>query len=485
MTRNLKILFFFSLLYFATRLIRLTAIPVFCDEAIYLRWSQIIKSVETLRFIPLTDGKQPLFMWLTVPLFKIFSNPLFAGRFLSVLSGWGSLLTLFFLSEFLFTTKIAILSSLIYLFLPLTFFFDRLALADNLLSFFGLLSLFLTLLLTKYPRFDLSMLLGLVLGLAWITKSPAVYFIVLSFFSLIVQNYKKTKTLIFPGISSIIAFVIFNLLRLGPQFHMIALRNRDYIWSFSEVLKHPLDPLKPHLVDIFNIYTQMISLPVLIATVVVLVFLLRNSKFLILNSKFLILASWWLLPLIANAALAKVFTARYVLFTTPPFIILMAVILSKVKASVLLLLFIPNLIWIYQIVFNPFNVILPSTETGYLLDWTSGWGIKPVADFIINRSKDRGVLVATEGSFGTLPNGLEIYTEGTKNLTVLGTGLAYAQIPEQLIKSQATGNEVYLLYNQSRLALSPSEMEKLSVVQKYPKPDGDNLILYQLNPPKN
>ena len=83
-----------ALVYLLTRLPNLTSIPVFGDEAIYLRWSQLIKNVETLRFVPLTDGKQPLYMWLTVPFLKIVPDPLYAGRFLSVLIGLGSLIVL-------------------------------------------------------------------------------------------------------------------------------------------------------------------------------------------------------------------------------------------------------------------------------------------------------------------------------------------------------------------------------------------------------
>ena len=58
------VIFGLVIIFFVTRLVNLTSIPVFGDEAIYLRWSQVIKNVETLRFIPLNDGKQPLFMWL-------------------------------------------------------------------------------------------------------------------------------------------------------------------------------------------------------------------------------------------------------------------------------------------------------------------------------------------------------------------------------------------------------------------------------------
>ena len=88
----------FIFLYLVSRCINLTSLPVFADEAIYIRWSQVIKAVETLRFIPLTDGKQPLFMWLTIPFFKIVSDPLVAGRAVSVLAGLGSLVILYLIA---------------------------------------------------------------------------------------------------------------------------------------------------------------------------------------------------------------------------------------------------------------------------------------------------------------------------------------------------------------------------------------------------
>ena len=54
-----------------------------------------------------------------------------------------------------------------------------------------------------------------------------------------------------------LAFIIYNILRLGPQFRMIALRNQDYVWSISEILKHPLDPLKPHLLNTLSLYNTI------------------------------------------------------------------------------------------------------------------------------------------------------------------------------------------------------------------------------------
>ena len=160
--------------YLYSRLIHLTIMPVFCDEAIYIRWSQIIKNIDTMRFIPMSDGKQPLFMWLMVPFFKFISDPLVAGRFISVLSGFGIIIALFCIYYFFIEKNFyrSLIPVIIYILLPFTFFFDRLSTADNLLSMFGIWSLLFSLLLAKHPRFDLSFILGIVLGLAWLTRSP-------------------------------------------------------------------------------------------------------------------------------------------------------------------------------------------------------------------------------------------------------------------------------------------------------------------------
>jgi 4-amino-4-deoxy-L-arabinose transferase-like glycosyltransferase len=499
------ILIFISAFYFFSRFQNLTSIPVFGDEAIYIRWAQIIQSEETLRFIPQTDGKEPLFMWLNAGTLKIFKDPLISGRVVSIFSGFGTLLVLFFLTAIILSYQdkekdilkfiknsinknfnSAIFIAFIYCLLPFAFFFDRMALADNLLSFFGILSLLLSLLLAKYPRLDLSLLLGFVLGLAWLTKSPAIYFIVLSFFTFLIFNYRRLKLIFLPLISSLLAFLIYNILRLGPQFHMIASRNQDYVWPLSEIIKHPLDPLKPHLINVFSLYGQYISWPILIFALFGLVLYFRKNKF---KSVYLILICWWILPLIANAAMAKVFTARYILFTIPPLLILISIglsfFVSKIKPNLLKIifvvaLFLVNINFIYKISSNPFHQKLIPIEQGYLSDWTSGWGIKDSADYLKQRSLSANVIVGTEGYFGTLPDGLQIYCNKVPHLTIIGVGLGFSTLPSNLLDAKNHGDEVYLLINKSRIKLTPTELSKLELVKSFAKPGNDQLLLYKL-----
>jgi 4-amino-4-deoxy-L-arabinose transferase-like glycosyltransferase len=477
--------------YFIIRLQNLQSIPVFGDEAIYLRWSQLIKNVDTLRFVPLSDGKQPLFMWITAVFYKFVSDPLVAGRLLSVFSGAFTIVVLYIFSLIFLSFPVAVFSCLVYIILPFTFFFDRLALPDNLLSFFGVLSMLFAFLLAKHPRLDLSIILGTVLGLAWLTKSPAVYFLVLSLITFLIYDRNNLSKIFYPVISSVIGFFIYNILRLGPQFSQIAIRNRDYLWSFSEIIKHPLDPFLPHLRDIINIYGSYISLPLMIIGIMGIIFYLSHRRG---KHPIFLISLWWILPLIANAMIARVFTARYILFTVPPLVLLLSFGVHHFfrlthgyfhsrysQALFLVICFAFNLFWIYRLSFNPFTVNLSSTETGYLSGWTSGWGIKEASGYLVARSKTANVIVGTEGYFGTLPDGLEIYTDSLKNLTVFGVGIDLTDIPAKLLDARNHGDEVYLLFNQSRLKLTPSQQNNVTLVNRYQKPGNDYLLLYRLN----
>lgn len=490
-----------SAIYFLTRFQHLHAVPVFGDEAIYIRWAQIIKHEETLRFIPQTDGKQPLFMWLNALVFKFIADPLIAGRTISIFSGFLTLIAIFLISCILIDFTIpfrnpikflkesvkdnfsyGLISIIIYTCLPFAFFFDRLAVPDNTLSMFGSWSLFFSLLLAKFRRLDLSLILGMLLGAAWLTKSPAIYFLILSLITFLIFNYKKIKFIYLPIISATLSYFIYNILRLGPQFNMIAIRNRDYIWSLSEIIKHPFDPLKPHLSDTFTIFGQYISWPVLIFALIGLFLFLFYQK----NRQVLTLIFWFLFPLIANCAFAKVFTARYILFIIPSLVILLSIGLSVFfKTNLGRLIFVlviltPNILWIKNISLHPFETKLPSTETGYLSDWTSGWGIKEASEYLKNKAQTVNVIVGTEGSFGTLPDGLQIYSDHVSQLTIISYGLGFTQIPDPLLNAKKTGDDVYLLINQGRLSLNSDQLDNLILINKYPKPNEDNLLLYQL-----
>src|SRR6266571_4238197 len=85
-------------LYFFTRFYNILGLPIFTDEAIYVRWAQIAANDASWRFISLTDGKQPMFIWIGMILMKLIHDPLLAGRMVSVIAGFFSMVGLFFLT---------------------------------------------------------------------------------------------------------------------------------------------------------------------------------------------------------------------------------------------------------------------------------------------------------------------------------------------------------------------------------------------------
>src|SRR3989339_2239654 len=85
---DLLLIFGIISLFLLTRLINIEHFPIFNDEGIYIQWAKTAWHDASWRFISLTDGKQPLQTWGTIPFLKLFpNNALFAGRLFSVSTG--------------------------------------------------------------------------------------------------------------------------------------------------------------------------------------------------------------------------------------------------------------------------------------------------------------------------------------------------------------------------------------------------------------
>lgn len=494
------ILFVLVGLSLTIRLINLTKIPVFADEAIYVRWSQVMRAEQTLRFLPLSDGKQPLFMWLVIPFFKIFSDPLFAGRFVSILSGVGTLLGIMTLSYLLFRNRtITVVASLFYALSPFTFFFDRLALADSLLSMFGIWTFIFAYLGVNKQRLDFAMLAGFALGGAWLTKSPALFFtLMLPTVWLFAPWNKKTsqnlpvfiKTLLLSLVSILIGYGFYNILRLGPNFHLIASRNMDYVYPISHILVRPFDPLKTFLIASFKWYWVMGPLSILILAVGSIIFNIKKYW-----KEISILTFWFLVPLVIQCEFAKTLTARYILYPIPYLMILSASIfamknefLKKISGVFVILFVVQSSIFIYNLITNPEKAALPRVErSGYLEEWTAGQGIAETAGILINEEKthpDEQIIIGTEGYFGTLPDGLQMYLNNHPKIVVIGVGLNFDKLPNSLYESKKAGNKTYLLANTSRYYGDPEE-KGLTLIKEFPKaekPNGthESLLLFEV-----
>lgn len=469
------------------RISNLDSIPIFADEAIYVRWAQVMKAESTLRFLPLSDGKQPLFMWSVIPFLKLFSDPLIAGRMVSLVTGMGTLCGVFTASYLLFSSKkTGLLASLIYAVSPFSVFFDRMALVDSMLSMFAVWTFVGAVLIAKLKRLDIAMLTGFSLGGALLTKSPGIFFAVLTpttllltkWFRSIRKNLFELTKLVFLWFTTVvIGYGMYNIQRLGPNFHLLSQRNLDYVYPLSHIFQNPLDPFVPFFDRALEYYWIM-------GPGVLFLFLLYGiyKGFKKFKKELLLLVIWILVPLLIVTEFSKTMTARYILFTTPfVFILASASFLEERKKlgkilNIILVLFLGTSFYLdFLIIKNPQKAILPRSErSGYLEEWTSGVGIKEIAAIIRNQyeaSPDEKIVVGTEGYFGTLPDGLQIYLNDLPQITVIGVGVDLTEVPESLKESKAAGNKTYLVINNSRLHLKGGDpnLHGLDVISFFEK----------------
>ncbi len=481
------------LVLFSLRFFHLTILPVFADEAIYVRWAQVMRAEETLRFLPLSDGKQPLFMWIVIPFLKFIGNPLVAGRIVSVLSGLGTMIGVSLLSYLLFKSKkVAMAAGFIYSVSPFLFFFDRMALVDSMLAMFTIWTFILGYLAYTKERLDYAMLAGFTLGGAWLTKSPALFVaIMLPTLWLFIKSPKRLiKVIPLTLATLLIGYGMFNILRLGPNWHMIGSRNLDYVYSINHLLTNPFDPLKPFLLQSWQWLVMMGPWPLLVLGVFgYFINWKKNWKHMI------VLTIWFLGPIVVQSEFAKVLTARYILFTIPFLVIIASSILTEerkiiVKAFAFILAFFvaQSLVFDYQLLINPAKANLPRGErSGYLEEWTAGQGIFEASKYLQNFQRDnpdKKIVVGTEGYFGTLPDGLQIYLNNDRSMVIIGVGLNFGDIPESLLASSKAGNLTFLLINNDRFKGDAKKLG-LTKIGEYPKavrPDGthQNLLFFEL-----
>ena len=470
----------FAILLFALliRLYHLTLIPVFVDEAIYIRWAQIMGAEPTLRFLPLSDGKQPLFMWILMFYVRRLSDPLFAGRLLSVLSGLGTMLGIFAVSYLLFKNKIvSLIATIIYTLSPFTLFFDRMALVDSMLANFGVWTIFFAILTSKTRRLDMAMITGFFLGCALLTKSPAIFILLLIPTTWIFVESRKEVFKLIPllVVTYLIGYGMYNILRLGPNFHLISSRNADYVLPISHLWTNFKDPFIFHVEEVFkDWFIKMGPWPILILGAIGVV-----TSFKKYWKEKLFLLGWFFFPLLVQSEYARVFTVRYLLYFMPPFFILAASsFLCRKKICIILnslfiILFLSiSLFFDWRILTNPSLANLPNSErSGYLEEWTAGDGIKEIADYLKDQRskiKDQKIVVGTEGFFGTLPDGLQMYLNDVPQITVIGTGLDFKDAPQSLIESKKFGNKTYFVVNKSRF-FGDADKLGLELVAAYPK----------------
>lgn len=443
---------FLTIAYFASRLYNILSLPLFTDEAIYVRWSQIARYDASWRFISLTDGKQPSFVWATMSIMRFVSDPLLAGRLTSVFAGFAGLIGIYVLAVELFRSKrVGFMASILFLVYPFALVYDRMALYDSLVTAFAIWSLYFLIRLAKSTRLDVALILGMVLGGGVLTKSSAFLSIYLSPVILLLFNFSQkdwTKKLlrwaILMLIASALAYGYYSILRLSPYFHIIGQKNEVFIYPLKEWLQHPFRFVIGNLKGLLDWLIGYMTYPVM--GLVLVSFFVNPFKH-IKEKVFLFL--WFILPFVALAVFAKLLYPRFIYFMTIPLIILASYSLysfyerfkNVFSRVVLILLFLAlPLRADFFILKDLSHAPIPGADLEQYIDgWPAGGGVKEVISYLSDQSKKGKIFVLSTGTFGSLPTyAVEIYLGDDKNVDKKGIYPVPQKIPDDIYEKAKT-----------------------------------------------
>lgn len=482
-----------SLVYFATRIFNLTIIPIFTDEAIYLRWAQIALGDPRWRFISLLDGKQPLFIWLMLPVLKLVADPLVAGRLLSVAMGYVAMIGFMAFSWYL-TRKllVSLVAGLVYICFPFFLVYDRLAIYEALFLAIAVWTIFLMYIYGTKQRLDVALILGTVIGVGLLTKSYANYYLILLPITLLLITWKKSEWksqfMRWLGLSFVVLIqsqIYSNILRLSEFRHVVDQKNLSFIYSFGEILQDPFKSVVGNSIGLANWLIGYLSLPLFITIIFAFFWYIRKSW-----KTGLFFLSFFIVPFVSLAFFGRVIYPRFLLFMIPPLLIptflFFSYLYQKYSIKILFggffLLALP-LFFSFKLLTDPIHAPLPQADRQqFINDWPSGYGIPEVVDYLDQEAKNGPIIVGTEGTFGLFPMALEVFLGKNNNITFK----AYwplNEFPTEL-EILAQKQPVFLIFKE-RQVFPEGQYWPIELIKQYQRGDGPTYLKFYRVLPKS
>lgn len=504
--KSFKILFLLSIVFFIViGVFGLDSLPIFADEAIYIRWAQLIIDDPLQYFhFALNDGKTPLFIWLLVPFQFVFDDQLVASRVLSVFIGLGTALVSQLVVKKLEGGRVArLLVMVLFAVLPYWYLHNRLALMDGLLVFgiammtLGTLSIADDVQQNKKKGLSLKitanqLVLALGVAVALLTKIPAILVLpALPVLLIFKEKLNKEQMLnaVFRLFTSIAVGGFITLIILfHPALPQLFSRGSDFLFPLSEVLAGRWLLTIQNTPTYLNYFVQYLS-PFLLLLLVAGLFRNKRQKqaHLMFWSGFI-----FALPIIL---MGKVVYPRYFLpaawfFTLAGVMSIEGLAISAnsffrsknhsknligaIGLAVIAILVANSLIFGFKFI----NLHLSNIEKTpyvsadyeqFLSKWSSGIGIKPIIEKIAVESKNESIAVATEGYFGTLPDGLLVYTHNREfeNIMIQGIGQPVVKIPQEFTENAINFDRSWLVVNSDRLKV---DLESSVMIDEYCRP---------------
>ncbi len=497
--------------YLLTRLLFLGRLPIFFDEAVYVRWSQVAMR-EGNYLVSLTDGNPPLRVWLTIPFLKMFSDPLIAGRVASVSCGALSAVFMVLLGNELADWRMGALGGALYVVCPFTLWYDRVAIVEGPLLAVFLVALFFAVKAARTMQWYWALGLGAAIGVGLLTKGTAQLLFLIAPFAYLARRADDRRSprpmlrwaLMLAGAFAV-GFGLYSLLRFSNLYPLLASRTAIATMSLGEVLENPFDILGTNLWEMTKTVVVFLT-PLLFAASLggLLWGAFKRWK----PGYFLL--GWFFVVFLVEALISKhwmfkTVLPRFVLTLVPPLLLGAAcavlevakavrgakarrTLFRAVTAGLLALVLVLPVFTDAMILARPQDAVLPYwVRFQYITDWPSGWGIKESVEFLQAEAEDRVVTVGSnfKGLVEGLPtNALELYLSENENVELVPFRFIEEKFPERLRRAAEDG-PVYCVVNMFSPDYDVPDTWPLKLLKLFPKDGNDTMfmLLYEVMPP--
>jgi 4-amino-4-deoxy-L-arabinose transferase-like glycosyltransferase len=426
-------------------------------------------------YYSLYDAKQPFLMWLFGISSSIFSDPLFAGRFVSFLLGLLSAIGLYYLGKELFSKRVGFIASFTYILIPIFVLFDRQALLESAITTSGIWSLYFVIKSIQSKRvIKFELLTGLSLGLGYFSKTTAFLFFISTVVIFLLSYFKSKNVTYLQRLFLITCTFVFSILILliNPQFWQTISTNSRYVLTPTELFNFPM------ALWISNLFAVVSISFVFITPIVLIISLIQIIKFM-LSKKQTNLILWISTPLLITLLTMKAPSQRYTVSLLPLVVLLFATFFKDfhknktIKISILMVsIVIPLVLTLIQIYkpldyFTYSNKISNFSEYGFVNGQVSGYGLKDVVHYLDAENKKVPIVVTYAENSGNPESALSVILS-KKDIMNGYFEFKYLQgIPNDIgcIELQS-GQDLYFVSRDEQLTGFDNFVEKVKTITK-------------------
>ncbi len=411
------------LLFFLTRVFFLGRLPIFNDESIYLHWGRdIVLGFQPWWMPVVLDGKPPG----TMILFGIAADrfpldPLIAARLVSVICSAGTILFSLLVFRTLFSNRKPFLFLLLLLCNPFLVFFDRLAIAESIMTMGTSMLLYVSLRFWISKRSVYAVCIGALLGIFWWGKATIMVFVPVLMLNLLILFFRRTLrffTAVFVFVLvGIILFLCTFPLRIHPSYPALAVGSEKWIFTLIEIMSGQWQVWWRNINASFVWFVAYPTPFVAVCAVVGMLFgRMKHRLFFVL---------WFAVPVLFFVVFGKNFTARYLVVLLPVFSLFAWMGLWEIRRSVRRLypaivgLTVATscactfLVILFPLHYFRFLRLYPAAQNDfaqYVSGWTSGYGVKDALQFIDTASHQGTSLVFVREDSGNPEDVVFVYS---------------------------------------------------------------------------